>query len=131
MSPANLLGDTISIIASLVAFSYVLGIWLIVHARSRMVLLYAMLYMVITRFVILTDELILPGTGWIETHRSLIIVPQYVMFAIAFAMTYYELREFRFDIPKRAEDADTEDKHLKHMEDLRDTTDAQEGEPWD
>ena len=124
MNPVNLLGDTISIIASLVAFSYVLGIWHIVHARSRLVLLYAILYMVITRFVILTDEIILPGTGWIESHRSLIIVPQYVLFAIAFAMTYYELREFRFDIPKSAEDLDTEAKHLKRMEKLREDTDV-------
>ena len=124
MNPVNLLGDTISIIASLVAFSYVLGIWHIVHARSRLVLLYAMLYMVVTRFVILTDELILPGNGWIESHRSLIIEPQYVLFAIAFAMTYYELREFRFDIPQSAEDLDTEEKHLKRMEQLREDTDV-------
>jgi hypothetical protein len=98
--PENIIGDVISITASLIAFSFVLGIWRMVHARSRLVLLVAMLYMVITRFVIMALELS-PGPSWIENHRSLIIVPQYVFFAIAFGMTYFELRGFSVDAEER------------------------------
>ncbi|MEN6426090.1 MAG: hypothetical protein ABFE13_12045 [Phycisphaerales bacterium] len=99
MMAENLIADVISIIASVVAFLYVFGIWRMVRAKSRLLLLAAMAYMVATRAVILTCEAI-PGVMWIETHRSIIIVPQYIIFAVAFAMTYYELRDFHFDVPR-------------------------------
>ena len=100
MNALNLTGDIISIIASLVAFSYVLGMWRMVHAPSRVVLLLAVGYMVITRIVIIVAADVSP-VNWLALHRSLIIVPQYVLFAVAFAMTYYELRAFKFDVPQK------------------------------
>lgn len=127
MSPENLVADFIAIVASIVALVYVLGIWRVVHARSRMVLAAAMAYMVATRGVILIAEMI-PGRGWIESHRSIIIMPQYVAFAVAFAMTYYELRRFHFDVPQDAESRDTEAKHVLRMEELRESTDVTEEE---
>lgn len=102
MKPENLIGDMVAIIASLVALSYVIGIWRMVRAPSRIVLIAAMLYMVISRCVILALELV-PGDSWIETHRQIAIVPQYVLFAVAFGMTYYELRAFHFDVPKNGD----------------------------
>lgn len=115
MMADNLVGDIVSIIACLVAFSYVLGVYRMVRARSRLVLLIAMSYMVATRFVILALEAA-AGSSWIETHRSIIIVPQYILFAIAFGLTYYELRSFRFDVPKDAEDTDMQEKRDEFLE---------------
>ena len=125
MNQVNVLGDVISIAAALVAFSFVLGIWRMVHAPSRLVLLFAMFYMVVTRVLILYAEAD-PYPGWIEAHRSVVILPQYILFAVAFGMTYFELRNFHFDIPKDSEDLDTQAKHLRRMEALRRDTDVTE-----
>jgi hypothetical protein len=121
MTLDNLTGDIISIVASVIAFSYVLGIWRMVRAPSRLALLVAMLYMVTTRALILVTEATAP-LSWVPSHRSLIIVPQYILFAVAFGMTYYELRGFRFEVPKNQEDLDTQTKHLLQMEALRMST---------
>ena len=105
MTTGNLVGDLIAIVASLVALSYVIGIWRMVHAPSRIILFVAMVYMVVTRIIVLVAEEI-PGDApnWVESNRALIIVPMYILIAIAMGMTYYELRGFRFDAPKDAED---------------------------
>ena len=118
MHVENIVGDIISVIAAVIAFCYVLGIWRMVHARSRLMLLMAMLYMVVTRCVILATEAS-TSTNWIIEHRSLVSIPQYIFFAIAFGMTYYELRNFHFEVPKSNEDLDTQAKHLRYMESLR------------
>ena len=114
MNALNLTGDLISIVASLVAFSYVLGIWRMVHAPPRAVLLLAVGYMVVTRIVIIVAADVSPA-NWLALHRSLIIVPQYVLFAVAFAMTYYEIRHFSFGLPKAPEERDTQRKHEADM----------------
>jgi hypothetical protein len=121
MSPENLAGDIVSIIASLIALSFVIGVWRMVHAPSRLMLMIAMIYMVTTRFIILVFATV-EGVSWIANHRSLIIVPQYVLFAVAFGMTYYELRRFHFDVPLDAEDTDTQEKHKADMDSQMPTT---------
>jgi ABC-type multidrug transport system permease subunit len=105
--PENIIGDIVAITASLFALAYVLGMWRLVRATSRVVLLAAMVYMVVTRCVIMALELT-PGDTWVELHRSIIIVPQYILFAVAFGMTYYELRDFRFGLPQDRRTGDSE-----------------------
>jgi Na+-transporting NADH:ubiquinone oxidoreductase subunit NqrB len=99
LSIDNIIGDLVAVSASLVALYYVFRMWRMIHAMSRLVLLVAMLYMVATRFVILALEIV-DGDSWIELHRSIVIVPQYFLFALAFGLTYYELKNFHFDIPR-------------------------------
>lgn len=99
MNGLNLAGDLLSLVASLVSLSFVIGVWRMVRAKSRLVLITAVAYMVITRVVIII-AIAQNEQGWIAAHRSLIIVPQYVLFAVAFGMTYFEIRNFRFEVPR-------------------------------
>jgi hypothetical protein len=117
----NVLGDIVATTACFVAFLYVWGIWRMVHAKSRAFLMAAMGYMIVTRLAILLADVITPDAWWLS-HRSIIIVPQYILFAIAFGLTYYELKDFRFEVPRSEEDKDTEEKHQERMEELRHTT---------
>jgi hypothetical protein len=119
----NTLGDIVATTASLVALFFVFQMWRMVKAPSRLILLLGMLYMVATRVVIFFAELS-HHDFWLESHRSIVIVPQYILFAVAFGMTYYELKNFNFDVPMNAEDTDTE---VKHQADMKER--SQKGAP--
>lgn len=96
MDMAIVLGDLAGLIACLVAWSYVFGIWRMVRAPSRFVLLITISYMLLTRIILFILELD-DHIDWLENHRTLIILPTYVLLAVAFGLTYYELRGFHFD----------------------------------
>ena len=90
-----------------------------VQAKSRLVLMLAMGYMVLQRIVILTAEMADKGwLLWIVDHRSILILPTYLLLAIAFGMTYYELRNFHFTVPLNEEDMDTQKRHEGLMKSL-------------
>ena len=90
--------DLIAIIAGLVAWSYVWGMWRMVRARSRLVLLVAISFMVLTRIAFIVG--MESHVNWVAQHRALIGMPVYVLLAAGFGATYYELRNFHFDVPK-------------------------------
>ena len=111
----NAVFDLLAIVAGLVAWSYMWGMWRMTRARSRLVLLIAVSLMVVTRsLIVLAQE---DHLSWIVQHRSAVGLPVYVLLAVGFGATYYELRDFHFDVPKNAEDRDTEAKHLQRMKD--------------
>ena len=91
MNATNILGDVFAILAGSVAFAYVVGIWHLVKAPSRLMLCFAVGYMVGSRLLILGAETVNQG-GWIEVHRSLLVLPVYPLLAVAFGMTYYKRR---------------------------------------
>ena len=90
--------DLIAIIAGLIAWSYVFGMWRMVRARSRLVLLVAVSFMVLTRIAFIVG--MESHVNWVAQHRALIGMPVYVLLAAGFGATYYELRDFHFDVPK-------------------------------
>ena len=98
-----IIGDIVGLVACLVAFSYVWGIWRMVRSPSRMVLVVAIGYMALIRLAIFIAELD-PGLSWIESHRTIIITPVYPLLAVAFGLTYYELRHFHFHVPPPPEE---------------------------
>ena len=91
--------DLIAVIAGLVAWSYVWGMWRMVRARSRLVLLAAVTLMVATRLLFIAGQE--SHVNWIATHRAMVGMPVYVLLAAGFALTYYELRDFHFDVQKK------------------------------
>ncbi len=107
--------DLLAIVAGLVALSYTIGVWRMVRSPSRVVLVIAVVVMVATRVAIVISQE--DSFGWVVRHRSMVGLPVYVLLALAFALTYYELRDFHFDVPKNAEDRDTEAKHVQRMRD--------------
>ena len=94
----NAVFDLLAIVAGLVAWSYMWGMWRMTRARSRLVLLIAVSLMVVTRsLIVLAQE---DHLSWIVQHRALVGMPVYVLLAAGFGWTYYELRDFHFDVPK-------------------------------
>jgi hypothetical protein len=91
----NIIGNVVALMACMVAFSYVWGIWRMVKAPSRLVLVITLGYMLATRLLVFYSEL--ETIIWVEDHRSLLTLPVYPLFALAFGMTYYELRSFHFE----------------------------------
>jgi len=114
LSYLNVGADLVAAVFITIGLVYTILIWRLVRAHSRAMLVAAMTYQLVVRLwltVLETDNKL----GWVEIHRSILILPSYVLLALAFGMTYYELRDFRFDVPKDAEDRDTEAKHIQRM----------------
>jgi predicted Na+-dependent transporter len=107
-----IIADLAGLVACLIAFSYVWGIWRMVRSPSRIALVVTIGYMALIRLVIFISELD-AGISWIESHRTLIILPVYPLLALAFGMTYYELRSFHFDrrLPDEVVETLTEAEH--------------------
>ena len=117
MNTLNFWGDVVSLLANLAALYFVIAIWTIVRSPSRAILIIAVGYMTVSRFLLLLSDAG-RGVAFVESHRAIIIIPVYLLLALAFGMTYWELRTFRFDVPRDAEDRDTEAKHNQRMKDL-------------
>lgn len=100
MSNQVLLASNITAsIAIAVAFVFAVLIWRKVKSPSRLWLVMAMGYAFSVRVLIAVLELD-SSVSWLETHRSVFILPSYILLAAAFAVTYHEIVTFHFDVPK-------------------------------
>jgi len=99
----NVISDIVAAIFILTGLAYAIGIWRMVRARSRLMLVLALSYMLVIRLLLLVLELD-NVMSWTEVHRSVLILPAYVLLGTAFILTYYELKNFHFDAPQSSED---------------------------
>ena len=114
---AILVSNIIASIAISIALVFTVLIWLRVKSPSRLLLVFAIGYALAVRLLVACLELD-ANVSWVETHRSIFILPSYVLLAAAFAITYHEIVTFNFDAPKDAEDRGAlaaQDKEMKEM----------------
>lgn len=95
--------NVVALIAACICLSYTIGIWRMVKAPSRLVLMLMSGWLVAARSVYLVITT-LPNDHWVmqnlETVQSLVLflnLPMWILLAYAFGLTYYELRRFHLN----------------------------------